>query len=351
MKPVVIAAANFNHSIRTNENQRGSVRNLLHSRCTVLALFALSCLIAWSANAAADSTQQFVGDIERAIKARDDKALLARADLSQASAMNVWFLIGLIDDCGDGVACSVTLKPLDDAWRKSDASSREREKTAWRAAPEGILRIAGKSDAKPGAKVGEAAGAARKVEVELPYARIGDQYRIVVAALQPAERARLVATSASAAADATLAESSSFAGLDVSGKAWKAKAKALPPDGGKPGAAYLADVGKIAAAIKAKDVDALTAATGDVGQFLFGAKDYAGKAVPLDKRQRKMRAQSVRMVVEASVLGGYVLDSDALLIVEGRNGFGNVVRGAMQMKLKNGVWVHGGGDLMEIPAG
>ena len=323
----------------------------LNSCCTVLPALAFSCLIAWSANAAADSTQQFVGDIERAIKARDDKALLARADLSHALAMDAWFLIGLIDDCNDGVACSVTLKPLDDAWRKTDAPSREREKTAWRAAPEGILRIAGKSDAKPGAKVGEVAGAARKVEVDLPYARIGDQYRIVVAALQPAERARLVATSASAAAEATLAESSSFAGLDISGKAWKAKAKALPADGGKPGAAYLAFVGKIAAAIKAKDVDALTAATGDVGQFLFGAKDFAGKAVPLDKRQRKMRAQSLRMVVEANVLGGYVLDSDALLIVEGRNGFGNVERGAMQMKLKNGVWVHAGGKLLEIPAG
>ena len=347
MKPVVIAAANFNHSIRTNENQRGSVRSLLHSRCTVLALFALSCLIAWSANAAADSTQQFVGDIERAIKARDDKALLDRADLSQASAMNVWFLIGVIDNCNEGIACAVTVKPLDDAWRKKDASIRERQRTEWRVAPEGILRIAGNSDAK----TGDTPGGARAVEMELPYARIGDQTRIVVAALQPAERAKLLATSASAAAEATLAQSSSFAGLDISGKAWKAKAKALPADGGNPGAAYLAYVGKIAAAIKAKDVDALTAATGEVGQFLFGAKDFAGKAVPLDKRQRKMRAQSVRMVVEASVLGGYVLDSDALLIVEGRNGLGNVVRGAMQMKLKNGVWVHGGGDLMEIPAG
>ena len=323
----------------------------LISHCAVFTVLAFSGLFFLSANAAADSTQQLIGDIERAIKARDDKALLARADHSHASAMDVWFLIGLIDECGDGLACSVTLKPLDDAWRKGDASGREREKTAWRIAPEGILRIAGKSDAKPGAKVGEVAGAARKVEVELPFARLGDQYRIVVAALQPAERARLLATSASAAADATLAETSRFAGQDISGTAWKAKAKSLPPDGGKPGAAYLAYVGEIAAAINAKDVDALTTATGDVGQFLFGAKDYAGKAVPLDKRQRKMRAQSVRMVVEAKVLGGYVLDSDALLIVEGRNGLGNVVRGGVQMNLKNGVWVHVGNDLLEIPAG
>ena len=265
--------------------------------------------------------------------------------------MDAWFLIKLIGDCNEGVACSVTVKPLDDAWRKEDTSGRERQKSEWRVAPEGTLRVGGKSDAKPGAKVGEVAGAARSIEVELPYARIGDQYRIVVAALQPAERARLVATSASAAAEATLAQSSRFAGLDISGKEWKAKAKALPTDGGNPGAAYLAYVGEIAAAIKAKDVDALTAATGDVGQFLFGANDFAGKAVSLDKRQRKMRAQSVRMEVEAKVLGGYVLDSNALLIVEGRNGFGNVVRGAKLMELKNGVWVHGGGDLLEIPAG
>ncbi len=323
----------------------------LIARCAVFTVLVFSGLISWSANAAADSTQQFVSDIERAIKARDDKALLARADLSHASAMNAWFLIKLIGDCDEGVACSVTVKPPDDAWRKEDSSIRERQKTEWRVAPEGTLRIAGKSDAKPGAKVGEVAGAARSIEVELPYARIGDQFRIVVAAFRPAERARLLATSATAAADATLEQSSRFAGQDISGKAWKAKAKALPSDGGIPGAAYLAYVGKIAAAVNAKDVDALTAATGDVGQFLFGAKDFAGQAVPLDKRQLKMRAQSVRMVVEAKVLGGYVLDSDALLIVEGRNGLGNVVRGAVMMDLKNGIWVQSGSNLLEIPAG
>ena len=97
----------------------------LNSCCTVLPALLFSCLIAWSANAVADSTQQFVGDIERAIKARDDKALLARADLSQASAWNTWFLIGLIADCDEALACAVTLKPLDDAWRKQDTSGRD----------------------------------------------------------------------------------------------------------------------------------------------------------------------------------------------------------------------------------
>ena len=347
MKPVVIPAANFNNSIRTTENQRGGVMSLLHSRCTVLALLALSCLFFWSAVTAADSGQQLVGDIERAIKARDVAALLDRADLSHALASNVSFLIGLIDDCNEGIACSVTVKPLDDAWREKDASIRERQKTEWRVAPEGILRIAGKRDAK----AGDSSGGPRSMAMELPYARIGGQTRIVVAALQPAERARLMATSANAAADATLAQSSSFANLDISGTEWKAKAKALPSGGGKPGAAYLAYVGKVADAIKAKDVDALTVATGELGQVLFGSKDYAGKAVPLDKRQRKMRAQSMRMVVEAKVLGGYLLDGNALLIIEGRNGFGNAVRGAMLMELQNGVWIQSGADLLVIPAG
>ena len=56
----------------------------LISRCAAFTVCAFSGLIFWSANAAADSAQQLVGDVERAIKARDDKALLARADLSHA---------------------------------------------------------------------------------------------------------------------------------------------------------------------------------------------------------------------------------------------------------------------------
>jgi hypothetical protein len=40
-----------------------------------------------------------------------------------------------------------------------------------------------------------------------------------------------------------------------------------------------------------------------------------------------------------------------VLVIEGKNGAGNAVRGAQLMELEDGVWTDAGGDLVEIADG
>lgn len=105
----------------------------------------------------------------------------------------------------------------------------------------------------------------------------------------------------------------------------------------------------MAAAIKAKDPDAAAIAGGDWGAAVLGATDYAGKPVPLELRKRKLRAQGTRMLVDARVLGGWRKGATAVLVIEGTNGVGNIVRGAQLMELADGTWTDAGKDVIEFP--
>src|SRR6185436_5094913 len=189
------------------------------------------------------------------------------------------------------------------------------------------------------------------MNMEMPYAKVGGSYKLVMAHYTAAHLAELKATTAQAAADATLAGGIGKPGSSERDMDWKTTATPLPAGGGEAGAAYLDRVAKVGAAIHAKDVDALAAATGDWGRVVLGDKDFKGQPVPLDKRQRKMRASALQMVVAAQVLGGYQLGDQVVLVVEGTNGAGNTVRGAELMERSEGAWKSAGGDLIEIPAG
>ena len=108
----------------------------------------------------------------------------------------------------------------------------------------------------------------------------------------------------------------------------------------------------MAAAIKANDADAAAKASGPFGARLYA--DDEGKPLPPAVRQLILRSQTPRAIVDARVLGGYVKDDDALLIIEGTNGAGSTIRGgvAMRKNLEDGVWQRAGdAGLIEIPKG
>ena len=65
--------------------------------------------------------------------------------------------------------------------------------------------------------------------------------------------------------------------------------------------------------------------------------------------QRKLRAQGTRMLVDARVLGGWRKGATAVLVIEGTNGVGNIVRGAQLMELADGTWTDAGKDVIEFP--
>lgn len=298
----------------------------------MLALGAATCT-------AAGNPQGLATALQAALAKGDADAVLASADLAGAPAMAVYMLADLPNECDEGAVCTVSVKPLDAAWKADNAKQMLEQDAEWGVAPEGLIEIAAKD-------AGEGGGSS---EMSLPYARVGGQYRIVIGRYTAARLAELKATTPQAAALKTLEGGIYDSAAGERDTTWATTAEVLPADGGEAGAAFLAKVQAMAAAIKANDPDAAAIAGGDWGKAVLGATDYAGKPVPLEARKRKLRAQGVRMLVEARVLGGWRKGATAVLVVEGTNGAGNIVRGAQLMELADGTWTDAGKDVIEFP--
>ena len=311
---------------------------------SALKLAPLAAALALAA--CAKGPENLAADMRDAIAKKDVDALLGMADMTQTPAMAQFGLVGLPDDCAEPVVCTVTLKPIDEKWAKEHEAHLAQQGAEDRTKPEGVLFIEGKADPAKSEP-----GSSHSLTIQVPYAKVDGKYKILFGRYTAAKLAELKATTPEAATDKTLALGIGKPGESERNMDWKTTATPLPAGGGDPGAAYLAYVGGIGAAVKAKDVDALAAATGEWGRLVLGPKDWNGKDVPMDKRQRKMRAQAARMTVSAQVLGGYQLGEQAVLTIEGTNGMGNTVRGAVVMEVKDGKWEHAGEDLIEIPAG
>jgi hypothetical protein len=251
-------------------------------RRTVLSL--LPALLAASLAACGEKPATLQSAVQKAIDAGDGAALLALAELKDTPAMAQFMLYGAPGDCGGAMACTVTLAPLDADFEKKVAGLGELGLEVG-IKPEGVLRIEG----KPRDPAGESKSS---MKLTLPYAKVGDKYRIVAQRYTAAKRAELQATTAQAAAEKTIAQ-----GIpDEPGKfdrnmEWLKGATALPAGGGEPGAAYLKITLARAAAAKANDPDAAVAATGQWGKVVLGPTDYAGKPVSIEMRKRKLAAQ------------------------------------------------------------
>jgi hypothetical protein len=291
---------------------------------------------------AASSPQGLAGAMQQALRKGDTDAVLASADLRGAPAMALFMLADLPNDCDEGATCTVTVKPLDAEWKAQDAQQMTEQGAEWGVAPEGLIAIETREPGPTGSSS----------SLQLPYAKVAGEYRIVIAHVTTARRAELEATTAQAATLKTLAGGIYDNTAGERDTTWTTTATPLAADGGEAGAAFLAGVHAMAAAIKANDPDAAAAAGGDWGRLVLGANDYAGKPIPREQRVRKLRSQAMRLIVEAKVLGGYRKGDSVVLVIEGRNGAGNIVRGAQIMDLIDGKWSDAGKDVIEVaPAG
>lgn len=294
-------------------------------------------VLAATACSGASSPERLAASLQDALARSDSDAILASADLRGAPAMASYMLADLPGDCSGETVCTVTAQPLTAEWTAENQAQMAEQGAEWRVAPEGVIAISGKRTGKD----------SFSMDLSLPYASIDGQYKLVIGQLTAAKRAELEATTPQAAAEHTLEGGIHDAALGDRDKTWLTTAEILPVGGGDAGIAFLAKVRAVVAAIKAADPDA-AAATSEWAGAVFAAKDYDGKPIPLDERKRKLRAQGFRMVVDANVLGGYRKGDTAVLIIDGTNGVGNIVRGAQLMDLEGGVWTDSGGDLIEI---
>jgi hypothetical protein len=304
------------------------MRNLvLASLCSFVVLGVAAC--------SGGGPEGLARMLDSAIKAGDIDAELALLDTQGVPAQLQFIYEDLVNDCSE-MTCVVSVAPLSPEFKERAAKQLKTQDLDFAVAPEGLIKVTGESADKKG-----------HMSVEMPYAKVGGEYKIVSNTYTSAKIAELKAKSAQTLADELLAN-----GVGVPpDKDWKSRARVLAAGGGEAGAALVAQNNAMTAAAKSNDPDAMVKALGQFGEIVYGDKDYQGKPIPLKHRQLKLRAQSVRFTYDTKVLSGYALDDDYALIYEGRDGAGWTVRGCEVGKLVDGHWKSVGSNTIEIPPG
>lgn len=286
------------------------------------------------ASCSGESPQGLATHLEAALKAGNMDDAMTLLDGRNLPGQLKFFYMTLVPDCFENLTCTVTSGPLTDQFRERAKQQRE-EGIEIAPEPEGLLTVKKEGDKEHGS-------------TQLPFAKVDGKYRVIAGRYGAAKVAQLKGQSAQGMVDEALAN-----GLDVMGGKldveWKGKAAVLPAGGGAAGAAFAKQTDAVAAAAKAKDLDAMLAAGGDWARVVYAEKDYAGKPVSVQRRQLKMRAQAVRQLADITVTGGYEADDVAIVTYEGHDGAGFTVRGFQVLQKRDGAWSNLGGDSVSIP--
>ena len=306
----------------------------------LLSAIAISFLLAAGACSYAASTPDGLAKaLQAALDKGDFDAARKLADIDDAPAQLHFFYFDSVLTCSSGATCTVSAAPATDELRdrlKKQAAQLHAQ------APnvDGMILIAVKS--KDGSRSGT---------MKMPYAKVGNDYKVVSIHYSPAEFAALRTKT-----NETLVQEFFAAGIRDSGASeprtdWATAASKLPADGGDAGKAFVAQTRAMSAAVDAKDPDAAMHSGGGMAEIVFRDKDSAGKAIPMADRQRNLHVQSVRMLRDVKVNGGYTLGDSAVLMIEARDGIGWVVRGPILLSHDRGTWQRAGDNTVSYPAG
>ena len=304
------------------------LRNVL----PLIALLGLS-----SCSNAANSPETLAKQLQKALDAGDFDAAAKLADLDGAPAEVRFAYFDSVYSCAADMKCSVAVAPLDDAFRKGLADDA-RQIDATPIAAEGVLVVTEKSTD------GQGSG-----ELKMPYVKSNGAYKVAV--MRPG--AATIQKYRAQTNDDLLKQM--FAGgiyEPASGNRrtdWATAAKPLPADGGEPGKAFVAQTKAMTAAVDAKDPDAAMHAGGRWSELVFSDKSYDGKPIAKEQRQKKLHAQSQRMLRDVKVTGGYQLGDDAVLVFEARNGAGWIERGAVLVSRDGNAWDVAGRQTVSYP--
>ncbi|HKE46686.1 MAG TPA: hypothetical protein VKB52_01360, partial [Rhodanobacteraceae bacterium] len=277
----------------------------------------LLALVSMSAFGAASNPDALATALQKALDAGDFAAAAALADVDGAPADARFAYFDAVSGCSADMQCKVKVAPLDDDFRKGlaeDANAID----ATPIAAEGVVVVTETS------RDGSGSG-----DLRMPYVKSGGAYRIAL--MRPGAPA--IAKARTRSNDDIL---KSFLAAGIYDPAtrtrrtdWASAAKALPADGGDAGRAFVASTKAMSAAVDAKDPDAAMRAGGRWSAIVFADKGFDGKPVAKAERQKKLFAQSQRMLRDVKVSGGYQLGDDAALVFEARNGSGWIERGAV----------------------
>lgn len=274
--------------------------------------------------------------LQSALDKGDFEAARQLAEIDRSPAELHFFFFDNVRECASEATCTVTTAAADEAMRQQLKAQGE-QLHAQVPAIEGVVKVAVKS------RDGSSSGT-----MEMPYAKVGDAYKLTSIQYSDADFAALRAKSDQALIDELFAQ-----GIrDSKGESrtdWATAATKLSNDGGEPGKAFVAQTKAMSAAVDAKDPDAAMHSGGQMSTIVFRDKNFEGKPIPLVDRQRKLHVQSLRMLRDVKVKGGYLLGDDAVLMIEARNGIGWVVRGAVVLSRDGDSWDRAGDNTVSYP--
>ena len=304
----------------------------------LLTTIAISYLLAASAwSQAASTPAAFATALQAAADKGDFEAARQLADLDATPADVHFFIMSMVGRCASEVTCTITTEDVDDESRQ--LWKREAERIHAEApAADGLVKIVSKS------KVSGRSGTKK-----MPYAKVGDAYKLTSVHLTDAQFAALRATSDQALVDEFFAR-----GIrDSKGELrtdWGTAATRLPNDGGEAGKAFVARTTAMAAAVDAKDPDAAMHSGGQVSTLVFQDKDSKGEPIPLVVRKRMLHVQALLMLRDVKVRGGYQLGDSVVLVIEARDGIGWIVRGPILLLRDGDEWNRAGANTVSYVA-
>jgi hypothetical protein len=305
---------------------------------SIRPLLPLSALIAVSSCvSAASSADALARQLQKALDAGDFAAASALADVDGAPADVRFVYFDTVYSCAADMQCKVAIAPLDAAFEAGLAEDAK----AYGAAPiaaEGVVVVTEKS------KDGSGSG-----DLRMPYVKTAGGYRIAVMRPGVAKLAEAKARTNEEIAKSLLAAGIYDPATNARRTDWATAAKPLPKDGGEPGHAFVAATGAMSKAVAANDPDAAMRAGGRISQIVFADKTFDGKPIPRAQRQKKLVAQSQRMLRDVAVEGGWQLGDDAVLVFSARTGSGWIERGAVLLTKLGDAWDISGKETVSYP--
>jgi hypothetical protein len=251
----------------------------------------------------------------------------------------LFFLIDLVPECSMLSTCTVSTAPYGKAAAAQDQASQAAQGFTFARPPQGLLKISMK------AKDGSSSGTS-----QMPFALVGSELKILAGEYTAAKLAELRAKSQETLLDEFFASGIYDPTINERRSDWKKIATKLPADGGVAGKWFTQSIASIYQAALKGDIAAVVKAGGSREAIIYAEKDYDGKVVPKALLQLKIRAQTVRNLMQVKVLGGYQYGDDVVLMIEGKTPNGWIVRGPTLLTADGKRWDRSGDGTINFPA-
>lgn len=304
---------------------------------TTLGLALLALLASSACSQAQSSPEALAKAVQTAFSKGDFDAARKLADIELAPAQLHFFYFDAVRECASESVCSTSTAAAD-----AELIARLKEQAAQMNAE--VPKVDGTIKIEMKAKDGSSSG-----KMEMPYAKVGNAYKLVSIAYPPTEIARLKATSS----ESLLKEFFSKGIRDSKGELrtdWETVATKLPADGGEAGKAFVEQTRKMSAAVDARDPDAAMNSGSQMARMIYRDKGWDDKPIALADRQAKLRVQALRMLRDVKVSGGYQFEDAAVLLIDARDGIGWSVRGPILLTKDGEAWDKAGDNLVSFPA-